>query len=231
MSTALKGAIWFTSASYTAQSGELRLSQDFDVSIAKYVPKDARSYLSQGIMAKLSKLKKQIETLASIGNRSQLVTHFHALKTLLMMGTYLVMDSERQQYRQQVIELILLYPSPAITVSPVIVGEPMMGEEQVVSFWIKNDENEDVFCSTIQVRAKIANRQNRFVAWHNVIARDVVIPANDGIKQEEAGIEILKAFKQQFDELRIVDLDKASYSCKPKWISTIRAPFIIYYLT
>lgn len=221
MSTALKGAVWFTGASYTAQSGELILSQDLGADVAKYVAKDARLYLSQAIMAKLSKLQKPIETLKSLGNRSKLVAHLQALKTLVMMGTHLIVDSDRQRYQQQVIELIKLYPSPILSVSPVIVGDPMMGEEQMVIFWIKNYEDEEVFCSTIQVRARIADSQNRFVAWHNVIARDVVIPANKWIKQEEASFEILEALKQQFEQPRIVDLDKTSFTCKLKWISAI----------
>ncbi|HDN26533.1 MAG TPA: hypothetical protein ENG03_05465 [Thioploca sp.] len=219
--TALKGAVWFTCASYTANRSEFICSQAVGAS-AKYVPNAARLDLSHWIIAQLEKLKKPVDMLVLFGGRNKLAAHLQPLKTLMMMGADLIVDSDRKRYRQLVIELINLLPSPEITVAPVILGNPMMGEEQVVQFFIKNYENEDVFCSSIRVRARVADRDGRFVAWHNVIARDVVIPAGSLTTQQEASKEILNAFKQQFEQPRIVDLDKASYRCQPKWLSTIQ---------
>jgi hypothetical protein len=218
MGMALQGAVWFTCASYTTKRGELIFSDDLEAS-SKYVPNDAKSYLSKWNMFWVERLKKQINKFASLGNRTKLLEQFQKLKT--MITSKMIVASDRERYFKIITELIKFYPLPRVTVDSFILGNPSNGEEQFVMFNIKNLENEDLLCSSIKIEAKIEDSGGNLIAQRNIIAHDVIIPANSLKKQQEANKDIINELKQTYDKPRIVELGKPSYSCKAKWLSNI----------
>jgi len=107
--------------------------------------------------------------------------------------------------------VVLIVPraeSPEITVD-------VVSKEEFVIFIFKNYENLDFQCSLIRVKAKVKDRDDR-IARREIIARNVVLPADSLEIRLEAGKEVINALRSEMNQPRIVDLSDPIYSCRPR---------------
>jgi formylglycine-generating enzyme required for sulfatase activity len=86
----------------------------------------------------------------------------------------------------------------------------------VVMFYLKNHHpNKDFICSSIRAKAKLKNAEGRMISRQAIIAQDVLLLAGKWIELPETKSQTHGRLKG-LDELRIMSVSEASYSCKPK---------------
>ncbi len=102
---ALNGAVWFTCAAYTADSGELMISQDLKAATDD-VPKGARLYQSQWMVSWLNKLNKQVLDAVLLKDRNQLLGHFQNRAKMVKAMSSAIVSEDYDEYSQIVMPLI-----------------------------------------------------------------------------------------------------------------------------